>query len=115
MQRSKFTLCVENTQYPGCMTEKMIDCFRFGSVPLYLGPPDIGDMIDPSLFIDLRQFPESDALFSFIENFNEADYQQWRERLELHRADIRSKHSISGFVKMVSNAVEDAIAQPVAA
>lgn len=115
MQRSKFTLCVENTQYPGCMTEKMIDCFRFGSMPLYLGPPDIGDMIDPSLFIDLRQFPDSDALFSFIENFNDADYQQWRERLELHRADIRSRHSISGFVKMVSDAVEDAIAQPVAA
>lgn len=115
MQRSKFTLCVENTQYPGCMTEKMIDCFRFGSVPLYLGPPDIGDMIDPSLFVDLRQFNDREALFAFIENYSEMDYEQWRERLELHRADIRARHSVSGFIEMVCSAVEEAIARPVVA
>lgn len=115
MQRSKFTLCVENTQYPGCMTEKMIDCFRFGSVPLYLGPPDIGDMIDPSLFVDLRQFNDREALFAFIENYSEIDYEQWRERLKLHRTDIRARHSVSGFIEMVSSAVEEAIAPPVVA
>jgi hypothetical protein len=109
MRRSKFTLCVENTQFPGCMTEKMIDCFRFGSVPLYLGPPDIANMIDPSLFVDLRAFPDDESLFSFLENFTEKDYQKWRDRLELHRVDIRASHSISGYIKMVSDAIEDVI------
>jgi hypothetical protein len=109
MSQSKFTLCVENTQFPGCMTEKMIDCFRFGSVPLYLGPPDIGDMIDPSLFVDLRAFSDDESLLTFLGNFTEKDYQQWWDRLELHRVDIKARHSISGYINMVSDAVEDVI------
>jgi len=109
MSRSKFTLCVENTQFPGCMTEKMIDCFRFGSVPLYLGPPDIADMIDPLLFVDLRAFADDASVLTFLENFAKEDYQQWRERLELHRVDIKARHSISGYINMVSDAVEDII------
>lgn len=110
MGRSKFTLCVENTQYPGCMTEKMIDCFRFGSVPLYLGPRDVGNMIDPSLYFDIRNFDSDLDLFSFMENFTEKDYLVWRQQLDFNRAAIWENHSISNFVEKVNAAVEEAMA-----
>lgn len=110
MGRSKFTLCVENTQYPGCMTEKMIDCFRFGSVPLYLGPGDVGNMIDPSLYIDMRNFDNDLDMFSFMESFTDTDYRAWRRQLDSNRDAIRENHSIANFIKKVDAAVEAAMA-----
>lgn len=109
MLRSRFSLCIENTQYPGCMTEKMIDCFRFGTVPLYLGPRDISDMIDPSLYIDLRRFGTDTELFEFIEAFNEADYEKWLQNLQHHRVKISENHSVQRFASRIVDAVDEVL------
>ena len=52
----KFALCFENGSYPGYITEKVIDCFVAGVVPIYMGAPDIEDYIPKELFIDAREF-----------------------------------------------------------
>jgi hypothetical protein len=38
-----FSVVIENGQYETYFTEKILDCFLTGTVPIYLGAPDIGD------------------------------------------------------------------------
>lgn len=38
-----FSVAVENGAYNGYFTEKILDCFLTGTVPIYLGAPNIGD------------------------------------------------------------------------
>ncbi|MDP2234588.1 MAG: glycosyltransferase family 10 [Actinomycetota bacterium] len=58
----RFSLCFENTQYPGYITEKIFDCLVSGCIPVYLGAPDVDAYIPRSAFIDLRDFGDYAAL-----------------------------------------------------
>jgi len=37
-----FSVCIENARYEGYFTEKILDCFATGAIPIYFGAPDIG-------------------------------------------------------------------------
>lgn len=37
-----FSIAHENASYPGYFTEKILDCFATGTIPIYWGDPDIG-------------------------------------------------------------------------
>ena len=39
--RYTFALCFENMVLKGWITEKIFDCFYSGTVPIYLGAPDL--------------------------------------------------------------------------
>ena len=39
----RFSFCVENDTYDTYFTEKILDCFATGTIPVYLGAPDIGN------------------------------------------------------------------------
>jgi hypothetical protein len=67
ISKYKFSLCLENVAYPGYVTEKIIDCFVAGVVPLYLGAPDIEDFVPKNSFIDLRDFDNFQQLTNCIE------------------------------------------------
>jgi len=38
-----FSIALENARYRTYITEKILDCFATGTIPIYLGAPDIGD------------------------------------------------------------------------
>ena len=38
-----FSVTLENAQYRTYITEKLMDCFVTGTIPIYWGSPDIGD------------------------------------------------------------------------
>ena len=67
----RFALTMENFQYPGYVTEKIIDALAAGSIPLYLGAPDIGDFIPSDAFIDLRNFSSPDDLVAYLSAMDE--------------------------------------------
>jgi hypothetical protein len=52
----KFAMCFENASYSGYVTEKIFDCLAAGTIPIYLGAPDIESIVPPSCFIDFRRF-----------------------------------------------------------
>lgn len=57
ISRTKFYLCIENCiSQDGYVTEKIFDAFRFGAVPVYLGPPNIASLLPSGSFIDMRKF-----------------------------------------------------------
>jgi hypothetical protein len=41
-----FSVAIENATYKSCFTEKILDCFATGTIPIYLGPKDIGDFFN---------------------------------------------------------------------
>jgi len=48
-----FSVAIENGQYATYFTEKLLDCFATGTVPIYLGTPDIGDYFNSDGIIAL--------------------------------------------------------------
>lgn len=76
MARYRFNLCYENaSNLRGYLTEKIFDAFHAGCVPIYLGAPDIAELIPPSAFIDRRKFASDSDLLDFIRAMSEAEWQ----------------------------------------
>ena len=46
-----FSIVIESCQERGYFTEKLLDCFLTGTIPIYWGDPDIGDHFDAKAFI----------------------------------------------------------------
>lgn len=49
-----FSIAIENGQYETYFTEKILDCFATGTIPIYLGAPDIAKHFNPDGIIDLK-------------------------------------------------------------
>lgn len=61
-----FNLCFDNYNAEGYITEKIIDCFYAGTIPLYLGAPDITDYVPENTFINVRDFASYEHLYQYI-------------------------------------------------
>ncbi len=73
LSRYKFCLGFENTSFPGYITEKIFDCFLAGTIPIYMGAPDILDYIPRSCFVDLRRFNNYDELGEYLNAFSASE------------------------------------------
>lgn len=73
LSRYKFTIAYENTAYPGYVTEKVIDAMVAGSVPVYLGAPDIAEQLPAEAFIDARAFNSPEELTARLEQMTETE------------------------------------------
>jgi hypothetical protein len=59
-----FSVVIENGFYKSYFTEKILDCFATGTIPVYLGSPDIGDYFNKDGIIDLtEEFDVSEDLY----------------------------------------------------
>jgi alpha(1,3/1,4) fucosyltransferase len=80
LSRYQFAICFENMILPGWVTEKIFDCFYCGTVPIYLGAPDIEQYIPPECFIDMRRFSTYEALAGFLNSLGKKEIQNYREQ-----------------------------------
>lgn len=62
----RFAICFENCVYPGCVTEKIFDCLLAGCIPVYLGAPDIQELVPPEAFVDFRAFGSYEELERYL-------------------------------------------------
>ena len=69
----KFSICFENTVYPGYLTEKIIDCFVAGVIPIYLGDPDVGKVVPDDIFINMRDYNSLDDLYIKVKSIDKAE------------------------------------------
>lgn len=53
-----FSIAVENDQYPSYFTEKIMNCFALGTIPIYLGDPEISNVFD------------KDGIITYTDDFN---------------------------------------------
>lgn len=65
----KFTIAFENYMYPGYQTEKLYDTMQTGSIPIYLGDPNIGEIFNTKSFINASEYLnfKDSRIISFLE------------------------------------------------
>lgn len=76
LRNYRFTITLENTCASGYVTEKIFDSIFAGSIPLYLGAPDIEKYVPAACFIDLRTFKNFAELEKYLAAFTAADYEK---------------------------------------
>jgi hypothetical protein len=53
-----YSVVIENGSYPGYFTEKLVDCLRCGSIPIYWGDPEVARNFDMDGIIACRNEDE---------------------------------------------------------
>jgi len=61
-----FSIVVENSKYKDYFTEKIVDCFRTGTVPIYWGCENIQEYFDMDGIIVFNSIPELDDILGSI-------------------------------------------------
>lgn len=83
----RFTLVIENCIFPGYVTEKIFDAMLAGTIPVYLGAPDIEDFVPKGSFVDFRKYPGFSEMWDDIASWSE---KKWIEMLEAGNKFISS-------------------------
>lgn len=99
----KFSLCFENTRFPGYVTEKIFDCFFAGTIPVYLGAPDIEEFVPAGTFVDSSRFSAYDDLNEYLRGMSEGDAHRMIDRIRafLGSPDFEKFHEESYARSMV--------------
>jgi hypothetical protein len=58
----RFSIAVENSRAPNYFTEKLLDCFATGTIPIYWGCPNIGDWFNPDGIITFNSAADIPAI-----------------------------------------------------
>lgn len=69
-KKHKFAIAFENSSYDGYVTEKLVDAFAAGVVPIYFGDPNIHFEFNEKAFINGHRF---DTLEAIVERVKELD------------------------------------------
>lgn len=88
----KFALTFENcNNATGYISEKILDAFLAGIVPVYLGAPNVYDHIPRDCFIDMTDFSSWEELYGYLRGVS---FEQYSEYLMNIDNWIRSERSI---------------------
>lgn len=85
LNKYKFNLCFENCYHElwswDYITEKIFDCFRAKTIPIYWGCYNIEDHIPKDLFIDFRDFKSNiPKLVEYLLSISKEEYNERTER-----------------------------------
>ena len=84
----KFTICFENSEYPGYTTEKLVHPKLKDSIPIYWGNPRVGDDWNTKSFINAYDFNNLGDLIEYIKEVDNND--------DLYYKILSEKHFTSG-------------------
>lgn len=103
----KYAICFENVMQPGYITEKIIDCFAAGVVPIYLGAPDIEKYIPKNAYIDMRGCRHFHDLECLLQDVSPGEWesiiQAGRDYLQ---TEIGKLHQYEAFGNYIANKVK---------
>ena len=74
----KFCLCAENTYAPGYTTEKLLEAFASGCVPIYYGDPLAVRDFNPKAFINAHDYPDTAGLVARVKEVDSDDDLYWQ-------------------------------------
>lgn len=77
--RYQYALCFENSGVRGYISEKIFDCLFAGTIPIYLGAPDICDYVPKDCFIDKRDFGSYKDLAEHLASLSDKDKENYRQ------------------------------------
>jgi hypothetical protein len=59
---------LENSVDTDYVTEKIFDAFRAGTVPIYLGAPNVSEFVPENSYIDANAFRDAEDLASYLQH-----------------------------------------------
>lgn len=103
----KFAVCYENVRdFPGYITEKIIDCFLGGCIPIYLGAPNVTQHIPADTFIDKRNFKTYDELYKYLKSMTDKEYMNYLDAIKnFLKSDKIYPFSVEYFAKTLSEEI----------
>lgn len=99
----KFTLCFENSSTIGYTTEKLLEGFAGGGIPIYWGNPHVGKEFNPKAFIDCGSFETLQDAVEYIKEIDRDD----RKYLEIVRENIFENSAEAGKYENIQQQVID--------
>lgn len=107
LSKYKFNICFENCIAKGYISEKIIDCLKAHTVPIYLGATNVDKYFPKDCYIDFREFKDYPSLLKFIKDIDEKTYEQY---IENGKKFLRSKEFLNrwteeGFLKIFLEAI----------
>ena len=83
LSKYKFSICYENARdFPGYISEKIFDCFFAGTIPVYLGAPNVTDFIPNDTFIDKRKYLTYESLYEYIFKMPQKEYEGYLHNIK---------------------------------
>ncbi len=106
MSDYKFSICFENCAVPGFVSEKIYDSLAAGCIPVYLGAPDIAEIVPPECFIDFRKFSAGGGknyaeLHKFLASMPEARIAEYRRAIRAFLASRTKQGGADIFLKEI--------------
>ena len=112
LKNYKFYFAYENTRdMLGYVTERIIDAFFGGCVPIYWGASNITDYVPKECFVDRRDFVSNQDLYRYMKSVDRTRYEVYlaagREFLKSPAAEIFSPaHFAQTIVRRLSQAIQ---------
>jgi glycosyltransferase involved in cell wall biosynthesis len=105
LTKYRFSICYENaTNFPGYITEKILDCFLSCVVPVYLGAANIEDWIPKECYVDRRSFDNDSDMYKFISEMDADSYNQYLDNINFFLNSAKSyPFSIECFITTISS------------
>ena len=101
-----FAICFENMVLEGWITEKIFDCFFSGTVPVYLGAPDITRWVPSDCFIDMRRFRDYEELRDHLKQLNPDEIDAYRQAARAYlQSDAFTPFSKQAFAERLAGIV----------
>ncbi len=70
----KFSIAFENASSSGYTTEKILQAFSAGTIPIYYGNPRISEEFNPKAFINCHDYKNFEAVIERIKEIDNDDY-----------------------------------------
>jgi len=101
LQRYKFCLCFENMAMNGYITEKLFDCLYAGTIPLYLGAPDIECYVPEDVYIDCRKYRSWNEMWAQVRELPQSRVDAMREAGRWFLASERARPFVDSLANLV--------------
>jgi hypothetical protein len=98
----KFCLCPENSVYDGYVTEKLIDAYAGGTVPIYGGDVSVSEDFNHNAFLN---YQETKDMEKFVEHVSFFDRNTEAYRAVYERPLLDEAPSLDGAIKFIRSIV----------
>jgi hypothetical protein len=95
LESHAFNIAIENYVDDFYFTEKLLNCFATGTIPIYRGARQIGDFFNPAGII---QFSTLKELRSILKNVDLFEYERRREAIQDNFTRVQSFLTIEDFI-----------------
>lgn len=105
----KFALCLENMwDIDGYVTEKILDCFCSGTIPIYWGAKNIDEYIPSECYIPYTKFDNLEEMYFFLNKMTEDEYEVYLKNISLflQSSNIKvfsAETFADGVIKIIEN------------